>query len=147
MTLNILLDPTKLTAEEVAVFLLLTSDRETEQEIKQNIEKTGLFKCAVTEIGSSVETCRKKIVSAVIGASLDYGLISKTPHQIHALVHAAEEAIKSILVSNPLMGDMGLKLSIVRDSQWIVVAVFGNCAAHYLSNHKHLGLGVMHIAY
>ncbi|MDQ7790154.1 MAG: HutP family protein [Clostridia bacterium] len=147
MIINMQIEAAKLSAEEVAVLLLMCTDRTAEQQLKHDIERTGLFKCAVTEIGSSLELARKKMVSAVMGASLDNGIINKTPHHVHALVHATEEAIQGILSSNTLTGDLGVKISVVRDSQWIAVAVFGHCSAHYMSSHKHIGLGLMHIHY
>lgn len=146
MELNLKIEPHKLTLEEIAILLLLISKRDVEQEVIQQIQKNGLFKCVVTEIGCSFKESRRKLISSVIGASLDSKVIDKTSHHIHSLVHATEEAFSGILVSNPLVENIGFKLSIVRDSQWIAVALFGNCASHHMSNHKHIGIGVMHIA-
>ncbi len=146
--MNIEVDFTALGPEEVATLLLLLSiNRNMENRIKREIESTGLFKCAVTEIGAGVDAIKRKLVSAVVGAALDNDLINKTPHHVHALIHATEEAVRGIFETNPLTGNVGLKISMVRDSQWIVVSVLGSCAAHHLSNHKHIGLGMMHIDY
>ncbi len=142
------IDFASLGPEEVAVLLLvLASNRAMEKNLRHEIEKTGMYKCVVTEIGTGIDTARRKVVSAVVGASLDNGLINKTPNHVHALLHAAEEAIKVFMESNPLASDLGVRISIVRDSQWIVVAMLGSASAHYLSNHKSISLGMMHMVF
>lgn len=55
----------------------------------------------VTEVGgkTSYDDFHEKVNRAVIGASLNSGIIEKTANDIHALIHATEEAKKGILVS------------------------------------------------
>ena len=132
--------------EKSALCLLLASSREEEAQLKRTLENTGLYKCAVTEVGAKLASFKQKVVGSVIAAALDCGVLSKTPHHIHALVHATDEAAQPFLRSS-LVEDLGVKVAVVRDSQWIVVAMFGECAAHYLTNHRQIGLGVMHISY
>ncbi|HHY37544.1 MAG TPA: HutP family protein [Clostridia bacterium] len=141
------LDLTSITVERAALLLVLTLSREDEQELKQILERNGRFKCAVTELGAKTSVFTEKIISAVIGASLNCQVISKTPQHIHALVHATHEAVQSLLPNPFLTGDLGVKVGIVRDSQWIAVAMFGESADHTMSNHKRVGLGVMHMLY
>jgi len=141
------MDLTKISAEELAIFLLLAGDRAAENKLRQEAEGLGLFKCAVTEVGASSANIRSKIINSALGASLDCGIITKTPHQIHAVLQAAEQALRSILETNILIGNAGLKLSIVRDSQWVVVGVYGHFAAYHMVNQKRIALGIMHISY
>jgi hut operon positive regulator len=126
--------------------LLLASSREEEARLKQTLERTGLYKCAVTEVGAKLAGFKQKVVGSVVAAALDCGVVSRTPHHVHALIHAAHEACQPFLDS-ALVEDLGVKVAIVRDSRWVVVAMFGECAAHHLTDHKQVGLGVMHMAY
>ena len=144
---NLKIDLTQISAEELAIFLLLTGDRSVESNLRQEAENLGLFKCAVTEVGANTTNIKSKIISSALGASLDCGIITKTPHQIHAVLQAAEQALRSILEANILIGNAGLKLSVVRDSQWVVVGIYGSFAAHHMINQKRIALGIMHISY
>lgn len=137
----------QMSVEDLAVYLLLAGDRNIENNLKEEAEKTGMFKCAVTEVGANAGNIKSKIVSSAIGASLDCGIINKIPHQIHALLQAVEQALRSILDANILIGNVGLKLSIVRDSQWIVVGIYGSFSAYHMVNQKRISLGIMHISY
>jgi len=144
---NFKVDLAQISVEDLAIFLLLSKNRNDENNLKDKAEKTGLYKCAVTEVGANASNIKSKIVSSVIGASLDCGIINKIPHQIHALLQATEQALRSIMDTNILTGNIGLRLSIVRDSQWIVVGIYGSFAAYHLVNQKRISLGIMHISY
>ena len=39
----------------------------------------------------------------------------------------------------------GAKIAIVRNSQWIAVAVAGDTAFHAVAHHERMGVGVMHV--
>ena len=147
MLFTLKMDLAQMSAEELAIFLLLTGDRQTENRLRLEAENLGLFKCAVTEVGANSGNIKSKIISSALGASLDCGIITKTPHQIHAVLQAAEQALRSILETNILIGNAGLKLSIVRDSQWVVIGVYGSFAAYHMVNQKRIALGIMHISY
>ena len=101
----------------------------------------------VTEVGgkTSYDDFHEKVNRAVIGASLNSGIIEKTANDIHALIHATEEAKKGILVSVSSSASLALKIAVVRDDGWLAVALFGKSALHYMTNHERAGLGVMHI--
>jgi len=144
---NFKINLTGISAEELAIFLLLANDRNIENDLRMEAEKIGVFKCAVTEVGANASNIKSKIVNSVLGASLDCGIINKVPHQIHSVLQATEQALRSILDTNILIGNAGLKLSIVRDSQWIVVGIYGNFAAYHMVNQKRISLGIMHITY
>ncbi len=129
-----------------AMLLALTQTIYDEEKVKQIVAKNG-FKAVVTEVGgrTSFDDFNEKINRAVIGASLNSGIIQKTTNDIHALIHATEEAKKGILVSVSTSANLAMKIAVARDDTWIAVALFGKSALHYMTNHDRAGLGVMHI--
>ncbi len=129
-----------------AMLLALTQTISDEEKVKQIVAKNG-FKAVVTEVGgrTSFDDFNEKINRAVIGASLNSGIIQKTTNDIHALIHATEEAKKGILVSVSTSANLAMKIAVARDDTWIAVALFGKSALHYMTNHDRAGLGVMHI--
>ena len=129
-----------------AMLLALTQTIYDEEKVKQIVAKNG-FKAVVTEVGERTffDDFNEKINRAVIGASLNSGIIQKTTNDIHALIHATEEAKKGILVSVSTSANLAMKIAVARDDTWIAVALFGKSALHYMTNHDRAGLGVMHI--
>ena len=133
-------------SDTAAMLLALTQTIYDEEKVKQIVAKNG-FKAVVTEVGgrTSFDDFNEKINRAVIGASLNSGIIQKTTNDIHALIHATEEAKKGILVSISTSANLAMKIAVARDDTWIAVALFGKSALHYMTNHDRAGLGVMHI--
>lgn len=129
-----------------AMLLALTGTLFDEQRLKEQVIKMG-YKVVVTEVGgkTSYDDFDEKITRAVVGASLNGGLISKLSNEIHALIHATEEAKKGILVSVNRTSSLAMKVVVVRDEHWLGVAMFGKSALHYMTNHERAGLGIMHI--
>lgn len=129
-----------------AMLLALTQNLFDEDTIKKMIADAG-FKAVVTEIGgkTSLNDFNEKVSRAVIGASLNSGIIQKTSNDIHAVIHATEEAKNGFLVSLSASASVAMKIAIVRDNNWIAVALFGKSALHYMTNHERAGLGIMHI--
>ena len=129
-----------------AMLLAITQTIYDEDRMKQLVAKNG-FKAVVTEVGGKIsfEDFNEKINRAVIGASLNSGLIQKCSNDIHAVIHATEEAKKGILVIVSSSASLALKIAVVRDDKWIAVALFGKSALHYMTNHDRAGLGIMHI--
>lgn len=129
-----------------AMLLALTRTLKDEETAKRALTEAGL-KFVVTEVGgkTSYDDFHEKVNRAVIGASLNSGIIEKTANDIHALIHATEEAKKGILVSVSSSASLALKIAVVRGSGWLAVALFGKSALHYMTNHERAGLGVMHI--
>lgn len=72
-----------------AMLLALTQNLFDEDTIKKMIADAG-FKAVVTEIGgkTSLNDFNEKVSRAVIGASLNSGIIQKTSNDIHAVIHA-----------------------------------------------------------
>lgn len=129
-----------------AMLLALTRTLKDEETAKRALTEAG-HKFVVTEVGgkTSYDDFHEKVNRAVIGASLNSGIIEKTANDIHALIHATEEAKKGILVSVSSSASLALKIAVVRSSGWLAVALFGKSALHYMTNHERAGLGVMHI--
>lgn len=129
-----------------AMLLALTRTLKDEETAKRALTEAG-HKFVVTEVGgkTSYDDFHEKVNRAVIGASLNSGIIEKTANDIHALIHATEEAKKGILVSVSSSASLTLKIAVVRGSGWLAVALFGKSALHYMTNHERAGLGVMHI--
>ncbi len=98
--------------EKAALGLLLTGSRDEEARLKRSLEQTGLYKCAVTEVGAKVAVFRQKLVAAVMGVALECGVVSRVPSHLHALIHAAHEACQPFL-SSALVEDLGVKVAIV----------------------------------
>lgn len=131
-----------------AMMLALTQTIYDEDLAKKLVAKKGL-KAVVTEVGGKTSFYdfneRIKFNRAVIGACLNSGLIEKKSNDIHAVIHATEEAKRGLLVSVSTSSSLAMKIAIVRNEHWIAVALFGKSALHYMTNHERAGLGVMHI--
>ena len=72
-------------------------------------------------------------------------MIEKNAHEVHALLHASEEAKRGILVNIASDVNLAVKIAIIREEHWIAVAIFGESAIHPYSSHERCGLGVMNI--
>lgn len=128
-----------------AMKLALTRTIAEENAVKREYEEKKL-KFVVTETGgkSSVDF-QSKVARSVLGASLNANVIEKNGPEIHALVHAVEEAKRGVLINNNSEANLALKIAIVRNQHWIAVAMFGESAMHLLTSHERCGLGIMHI--
>lgn len=128
-----------------AMLLALTRTMDDEEHAKRMLADEE-YQFVVTEVGgkSSLAEFQEKTTKAVIGAALNSGLITKSATNFHALLHAADEAKRGILV-NVASTSLAVKIAIVRDRSWIAVALFGESALHPLTNHERAGLGVMHL--
>lgn len=124
--------------------LALTSSQEEEEALKAQFAAEG-FLCAVTGTGGNIDDMKTKINSAVIGAALNNNVINKQPEELHAIIHAAQEAKQGMMMSVPTSANLAVKIAIVRCRNWVAVAIYGHSAMHILTNHERAGLGVMHI--
>lgn len=129
-----------------SMLLALTRTMQDEETVKRMLADQG-YKYVVTEVGgkSSLAEFQEKTTKAVIGAALNSGIISKSPSNYHALLHATEEAKRGIMVNVTSSTSLAVKIAIVRDDTWIAVALFGESALHPVTNHERAGLGVMHL--
>jgi HutP. len=133
-------------AGTAAMLLALTHTISDEEAVKKMVSELG-YRFVVTEVGgnSGLTEFQSKTTRAVIGAALNSGLLSKSPTNYHALLHAAEEAKRGILTNVSSGSSLAVKIAIVRDASWIAVAIFGESALHPVTNHERAGLGIMHI--
>ena len=116
-----------------------------EAALKQEYLDQGL-RVVATEVGGSTKRdFQDKVGRAVLGAAMNGGLIEKLPYEIHALLHAADEAKRGAIINLSSEANLAVKLAIVRKQHWIAVAIFGESAIHPMTSHERCGLGVMHI--
>lgn len=129
-----------------AMLLALTRTIEDEEKAKKILSEQG-FRFVVTEVGgnSALAEFQLKTNKAVIGATLNSGILSKSATNYHALLHAMEEAKRGLVVNVASSASLAVKIAIVRDQSWIAVAMFGQSAIHPVTNHERAGLGIMHL--
>ncbi|WP_434310300.1 HutP family protein [Hominifimenecus sp. rT4P-3] len=128
-----------------AMRLALTRTLAEEEAVKADFGKEG-WKLVVTEVGGkSSRDFQEKINRAVVGASLNSAVIEKLPHEMHALLHACEEAKRGVFINVASDTDLALKVAIIRKQHWLAVAMFGESAIHPMSSHERCGLGVMNV--
>jgi hut operon positive regulator len=131
-------------AGRAALLLASTTTSEAESVFKRELASLG-WKSVATEVGGLAGDLPQKITRALVGASLNAGVVEKKRNEMHALMHAALEALDGFLAVGMLEASVGAKIAIVRNSRWISVAVMGDTAYHAVAHHERCGLGVMHI--
>jgi len=127
-----------------ALLLALTTDAEEEKSVKEQIVANG-WRAVATEVGGLAGELPQKITRALVGAALNAGVVEKKSNEMHALMHAAVEALNGFISMSMLEASIGAKIGIVRNDQWIAVAVLGDTAYHAVAHHERCGLGVMHL--
>lgn len=127
-----------------ALLLAATTSSESENRLKKELATLG-WRSVATEVGGLAGDLPQKITRALVGASLNAEVVEKTRNEMHALMHAALEALDGFLAVGMLEASVGAKIAIVRNSRWIAVAVMGDTAYHAVAHHERCGLGVMHI--
>ena len=127
-----------------ALLLASTTTPDSENELKRELLQNG-WRSVATEVGGLAGDLPQKITRALVGASLNAGVVEKTRNEMHALMHAAVEALEGFLTVGMLEASVGAKIAIVRIDRWIAVAVMGDTAYHAVAHHERCGLGVMHI--
>lgn len=130
----------------IAMLIAMTTTINDEDNLKQYFWENKV-RSTVIELGgkSSMSDFQEKINKSIINACINSNLISKNPNEVHAVIHASEEAKKGILVNVSSNANLALKVAVVRKERWIAVAMFGVSAIHYMTNHERAGLGIMHI--
>jgi len=127
-----------------ALLLAATSTSLDEDKLKAQLAAIN-WKSVATEVGGLIGDLPQKLTRALVGASLNAGVIEKDGGEMHALMHAAVEAMDGFIAKTMLEASVGAKIGIVRNSKWIAVAVMGDTAYHAVAHHERCGLGVMHI--
>lgn len=127
-----------------AMLLASTLTKSEEDLVKVQLGELG-WKCVATEVGGVLGELPQKTTRALVGAALNGKVIDKDQREMHALMHAAFEAMDAFIPSGLLEASVGAKIAIVRNNRWISVAVMGDTAYHAVAHHERFGLGVMHI--
>ncbi len=127
-----------------ALLLAATTTEESENCFRKDLARWN-WRSVATEVGGLAGDLPQKVTRALVGASLNAGVVEKKRNEMHALMHAAVEALDGFLPVGMLEASIGAKISIVRNSRWIAVAVMGDTAYHAVAHHERCGLGVMHI--
>lgn len=131
----------RLDPQRSAILLAMTEDMEAEQLLREYWQDHGQ-KCAVTMLGGTSAMMKEKLPGAVIGASINNGLIVKSPEDTHPVLHALLEAVRAAKLNAELNQNYQLKIAIVRQGRWIAVALYGKMGFHEMSDHKTIGCGV-----
>jgi hut operon positive regulator len=127
-----------------ALLLASTTTSEEEASLKKQILEAG-WRAVATEVGGLAGDLPQKITRALVGAALNSGVVEKKSGEMHALMHAAVEAMNSFIPVSLLEASIGAKIGIVRNRLWVSVAVVGDSAYHAVAHHERCGLGVMHL--
>jgi hut operon positive regulator len=130
--------------QSVALCLAMSSTMLTENALKELCYKKG-YRCVVTEFGGNETDFGRKVIGHIIGACLNKNVIAKEVNEIHAVIHAAEEAARGFLASTSIMVNVALKIAVVRHKNWLSVAFVGYSALYYITNHRRACVGTMHI--
>ena len=129
----------------IALRLAMAQTLAEENQLKEAYRNQDIA-FVVTEVGGNTRRdFQEKVTRAVFGAGLNSGLIQKEPHEVHALLHATEEAKRGAIINVSSEANMAVKIAIVRKEHWIAVALFGESAIHPITEHERCGLGIMHI--
>ena len=129
----------------IALRLAMAQTLAEEEQLKSKY-RAQKIQFVVTEVGGNTRRdFQEKVTRAVFGAGLNSGLIQKESYEIHALLHAAEEAKRGAIINVSSEANMAVKIAIVRRDHWIAVAMFGESAIHPMTEHERCGLGIMHI--
>lgn len=137
-------DIDRLDIGRLAILLAMSTSREQEDLIKKTLGDLD-YKFCITEVGGERDEFNRKLYKAVIGATLNNDIIIKNSHEVHALLHATEEAKKGFLFKEVSSLHVAVKVGIVRDKHWLAVGMYGYSAMHSITNHSRSGLGLMHI--
>lgn len=127
-----------------ALYLAMSEDIADERHVKDALSLCG-WKAVATEIGGISGNIQLKASRAIVGAALNSGVVRKSPSEMHALMHAAQEAFGHFIPYGLIECSIGAKIAIVRNSQWLAVAVSGDTAYHAIAHHERVGVGVMHL--
>ena len=129
---------------KAALYLAMSDGIAEERRIKDALQEIG-WRSVATEVGGISGELSAKVSRALVGAALNSGVVRKNTSEMHALLHAAQEAFRSFIPFGLLETSIGAKIAIVRNTQWIAVAVAGDTAFHAVAHHERMGVGVMHV--
>jgi hypothetical protein len=115
---------------KAAIMLSLTSDREEEKKLKEQLAKKGIKTAAVDYGGEFINSVMKIVERAVVSAKRE-GIIEECHNQEGAVAGAAREALAQVMPKAVGL-NVGGKIAVARSGEHISVAVF-------------FGIGLLHL--
>ncbi|MBP3751448.1 MAG: hut operon positive regulator HutP, partial [Pyramidobacter sp.] len=76
---------------KAALYLAMSDDISEERRIKETLLNCG-WRSVATEVGGISGDLSMKVSRALVGAALNSGVVRKSTSEMHALLHAAQEA-------------------------------------------------------
>jgi hut operon positive regulator len=125
--------------------MLAMSSNEEEIEFKSRISKETNYKFSVIWVSGRKTDINKTFPRAILNAALKNGTIEDRPGPTHALIHAGLEALGGFVPTVPGDSSLKVKVVIISDAHWVIVAAYGESAFLPETNHERVGLGVMHL--
>ncbi|KAA5606139.1 transcriptional regulator [Roseospira marina] len=125
--------------------LAAISSREEEDEFKAYIAEKTRLKIGVTFVSGIQSEVTKSFVRSLVTCALHSHVVHHQHNEIHAVIHAGLECLKGVTSDVAAESSLKLKVAIVSDGRWIVIAAHGESAFHPETNHERMGFGVMHI--
>jgi hut operon positive regulatory protein len=129
---------------KVAIMLAMSSDQE-EIDFKVRIANETNYKFSVMWISGRKTEINKTFPRAILNAALKNRTIEDRAGPTHALIHAGLEALDGLVPSIPGDSSLKVKVAIISDGSWVVVAAYGESAFVPETNHERIGIGVMHL--
>jgi hut operon positive regulator len=130
---------------KIATLAALT-DEEEEKKIKQELASDPHYRLAITVVSGISSEVKQNFVKSIIGCALQNNIIVKSSGNIHAVVHAALDALNGVVHQVPADSSLKLKVAIVSDGKWIAVAIYGDSAFYPMTNHERSSMSMMHLA-
>jgi hut operon positive regulator len=129
---------------KVAIMLAMTSDEE-EIAFKTQIANESKYKFSVMWVSGRKTEINKTFPRTILNAALKNHTVEDRPGATHALIHAGIEALSGMFPSIPGDSSLKIKVVVISDMHWVVVAAYGESAFLPETNHERVGLGVMHL--
>ncbi len=126
------------TVAAAAISLAVTSDRETERQMRTALAKDGAGSAAINFGGEFIQSISKIIEHTIVAAQRE-NVISDHHSEIGAVAGAAREAVSQIM-SKATGLNVGGKIAVVRWGEHIAVALFFGIGLMHL-NEVAIGLG------
>ena len=129
---------------KVALMLAMTSDDE-ETAFKAQIANESSYKFSVMWVSGRKSEINKTFPRTILNAALKNRTVEDRPGATHALIHAGIEAMSGLFPTVPGDSSLKVKVVVISDLHWVVVAAYGESAFLPETNHERVGLGVMHL--
>ena len=128
-----------MTPESSAIYLAMTRSREYERYWLDKIEGYG-YKGAITQTGANAEKLPIKLRESTTVASIARGVIGENSKEKMAISNAVKDAYSQLSLINPGLGG-GFKIAVVRDTDYVAVAIFGKFGHALVDGPEQLTVG------